>query len=551
MQRLGGPWLPHVLPLRTPPSNTRVRYKHHRRRRIWPNNKHGLLRKSSRIFEASPLILDLDAEENKYVRPYNEEVDGAPEPNWLQRVRDLLPVRKRVAEFERIYQEYEAHFRATRADKFHPWRISDYDILSAALDDLSTIQPQPLPTSTDPPHNTATTDVLEWNGIPHWARDSPSKTIAYMLRRQQLSQRLQPATDDEEPLKHALRECAEFTEVERLITNIIQTPQGCQLVSSCSATLGQVCQDIAQKTVPQQMLPFLNNVMINLSSRGLPISAPALWCAYEASLQCRAFSVAQKYMKIIVGTNNQFQDAKVLHTLKILQKSISLLKSGDAVFHIKEDTASQFLAIYSLLTGWTLGGQAPQPSLRDFIVYSSGQIFELYIACLAQLGAFRTMWYIWHTDSRDFRDGPVEESSSLGLAIGTGVGLGDERELKAQAFGHAIREATRTGSNLADLAQAPDFTHTAGKYDEDCQLDIEAIIKSADILPVSEGSIKRPRDDSHIHPAGSDEGIRKIFERRSIREAMLALQHCLARLRSPSASHVGLGGGIAPPRRNQ
>ncbi|KAI1378279.1 hypothetical protein F4677DRAFT_412771 [Hypoxylon crocopeplum] len=523
----------------------RIRYYTlQRRHQPWPKIKNVPLRSKYRTYEASNLVLDLDAEHNDYVRPYNEDVDGALAPDWSHEVRELRPIQARIADFEKQSQDYEEHFRTTAADKFGSWRILDYDILSVALDNLSMRETAGRPSIDINRHvDQVTNSILEENGIPHFVRNSPSKTIAYMLRRQRLAQRLQPEVGDEGSLEEALGNCHSFFGIERLVTNVIQTPQGCQLVSACTDALERVCANLAGTASPAEILSFLNNLIINLDSQGLYVSPSLLTRAYVASLQCCAFTTAQKYMKILRG-KTEFNETQVLESLELLSTAASL--PGGIRLRI-----DHLLASYSLLTGRVLGEDAaPQPSLQDLIFKCGPHAFRQYLTCLARLGAFRTMWYMWHTQSKsaeDYATSNRREGLSPSVSIGAARMATDPDArldfIKAMNFAIAIREAFSVNSRFAEISQAPEFARVAGQYDEDCQLDMAAMIKSADILST--------RDRGGTHRFETDE-MRGIFGKESVQEAMLALQSYLSRVQLPSHDGISrpreINDGISSPR---
>lgn len=494
------------------------------------------MRSNYLTFEASTLVLDLDAEDSPYVRPYNHHVDGAPTSPKFHRLRERQTMQKRVAEFERLSQEYEERYKMTVSDVFHPWRISDYDILSVALDDSSTSESTlPLPTHAFR-HSKLSKSILNVNGVPLLVRNSSSKTIAYMLRRQQLNQRLQ--SDGTLPvvksLKDALRRCNNFLEVERLITDVVQTPQGHQPLVDCTPTLGHVLKNMVGITPRVQMLSFLNNITMNLDSHGLHISYSIIALAYELSLQCRTFTATQKYLKMMRDNNHTITNELLSDTVINLRASIS--ETENVSSHARSDTADRLLAIYSLLTGRILGDPLPHASLSDFISTRRNWRLGSYIACLARLGAFRTMWHIWHTWSQSARD--TETSCQEGDVSRPDLddkvmrstdrrATSDAEDIPDSKFARAIHHAIVGNSQFAEVVQAYDFAGATGQYDEDCQLDMEAIMRSADAISTG--------GRGQFHRVESEE-MSEIFSKSSIGEAMAALQSYLGRI--PAPSHV-------------
>ncbi|KAI1766407.1 hypothetical protein GGR53DRAFT_486697 [Hypoxylon sp. FL1150] len=525
MQRLGGAWLPHLpIPSAKPSSNIQVRFKH---MRPWPSRRTedvAPLRRNYLMFEASPLVLDLDAEDSPYVRPYDEDVDGRPESAMSYRFRKLWPVRKFAKRFEIRSRAIDEASRRIVSDKFSPWRITDYDVLSVAIDNSSQKeQAQHISTIPNPFRNrdNEMDMVIYSNGIPLTGRKSSVRTIAYMRRRQQLSQRLQPAAGDEKSLNDAIRACHQFLLLDRLITSVMQTPQGCQLVSNCSNTLGQRCTILAKKTPPIQVLPFLNNLIMNLDSQDLPVSKSIIWYAHLSSLRCGVFSAAQKYMKRMDSDNYALDGEQVAFTLQAFQESIAPYHPKDTGTRPKVDIVHQLLAAYSLLVGCELGGSKSQASLRHIVYGHSDTSSGRVVACLARLGAFRILWYLWHSDYQRAGDDlmiskyttePSDREAPLDVKKG---------QWKIEKFARAVHRAIMANNRFTELADIPGFARATGDYHRDCQLDMEAIIKSADIIST--------RGDGKSRQVDGKEMI-EIFNQSSIQESMMALQSYLSRI---------------------
>ncbi|KAI2618698.1 hypothetical protein GGS26DRAFT_574185 [Hypomontagnella submonticulosa] len=507
MQRLGGPWLPHVPPLRTPSSTQfRAQYSKRMRRPVRLSERKAPLRDNFLTFEASSLILDLDAENNKYVRPYDPQVDGVPTTSLLYGQRKSSSVERRIEQFEKQSQEYKELSEATAADKFSTWRISNYDILSYALDP---------PAQFIDPQDTSVGMVFRMNGIPYNVQDNSSKVVRYMLHRQRKARQVPLGIDDAKSLEDVLidfQKCKfgnpDFTKIQRLITGIIQTPEGSQIVSQCTGKLAHICADVTRTTTPANMLSFLNNLIMNLESQDLSISTALLFRAFITSVRCYAFTTAQKYLKMIRDNSSWVQSAQAVEILRLLERSVAPSEPERAVYRNESDTTHQLLAIYGLLVGRIWQG-ATQPSLLNHMPKRDDQFFntylKLYITCLARLGAFRTMWHVWHMEPRNSTSSEDEDKS------------------KASIFSMAIKEAFRTNSRLAELAQSDRFALGSGVYENDCQLDIGTIAMSANVLSTHD------EDQYQAHPTDW-RGIGEIFREKDIRVAMPALQRFLRQI---------------------
>ncbi|RYP65284.1 hypothetical protein DL769_006363 [Monosporascus sp. CRB-8-3] len=106
----------------------------------------------------------------RHISDFRGTNDGVPEEYGAKRSRDMDSMMARIAEFEAESERDDMNFTEVLKDKFNPWRVSEFDILSVALlgPPSRSISSQRgfLPESADglsPDEITAS--VLEWNGI--------------------------------------------------------------------------------------------------------------------------------------------------------------------------------------------------------------------------------------------------------------------------------------------------------------------------------------------------------------------------------------------------
>ncbi|KAI1212998.1 uncharacterized protein F4807DRAFT_308097 [Annulohypoxylon truncatum] len=518
MQRLAGPWLPHTLPLNTPLTNVQIRsYYIYRRRR-------GLMRENPEnvpFFEISPLALDLDAEESPYVRPYVEETEGEPPPATYYSRRYLA--RHRTLGFEKAARAYDYNFKTVKEDKFSIWQISDYDVLSFILDPSFKYgqenEPRRVPYQDISIHERGTrlyekASVLQRNGIPEIMQSRFTRIMPYILRRQHLARRLHPSVGKANTLGRALDKASRepdierrFLGYERIIERVIQTPEGAKIVSESSSILGDLCEKIAPSIPPERLLTFLNNVVVNLEPQQRPISPILLRCAYQATYECRCLPMMQKYMGLVhkrgYDTGPRFSQA-----LLIFQQMMSFQDNKPS-----EDITHNLLSIYGLLTGRLWGEDMSYPSfLNHMSSYTSDQ-FTGFLACLARLGAFRSMWYIWHAHP---------ENITRKQASGTTVGeLVTTTFPKDEVFTQAIAYAVGVNTRFRKIVRAHDFADTATMRHENCELELQTIIKSADLLLADQPEGNQPM---RVISKGK---ISSVFGKKSLGEAMWALQSYL------------------------
>jgi hypothetical protein len=471
------------------------------------------LRKTFPTFEISNLLLDLDAEGVSGVRAFDDALDGVPEPDSAPKERELQAVKERVADFEKKYQNTDSSFKSISADKFNPFHISDFDILSVALLDTS----NPTNTTTDSFSNGGNgtsranmlDSVLNRNGVPHIVRDDTSKTMTYMLRRQSQSYNSSLAHGDEGLLERSLDTCSTFSELERLVTRTTQTPHGRRMISKLNSKL-QTCVNILGRDVKRiQVLSFLNNLILNLEQDHSRIRADLYDNAIWAALECQAITTAHHYIEKRVKNWGQLNDEVIKSILnKLLQTSIA--SNSLIVSEIELDPSDRLTALFSLLTGYAPGEDQPRISLRSLINSTKDHAVRVhYIECLARLGAFRTIWHERHTTG----------FGSLTTRLGTGKGHGNVEN--PDSFGPVLYSALASNSGMKTFAKLPEFANATGQYEDDCQLDMVAISRSAEIL-----ALPQKAKGLDVSPTfGKDEArLCDIFEEKQIQKAILALQ---------------------------
>ncbi|CAJ2509910.1 Uu.00g058100.m01.CDS01 [Anthostomella pinea] len=506
MQRLSGSGLSHRLLAKTYLAPGQVRYRHFGRRKWLANSSWALSRKEFPTFEASTLLLDLDAEDSKFVRAYDGELDGVPEPGLALKERQTHPVRERIADFEKNYAADEAAYATNASCKFSPWHISDHDVLSVALLNTPT-KPTTVASEKTPQiprslyYDQTIGSILDKNGIPKMVRESASKTIPYMMRRQWPPLRLSVVSGDEKLFADALRSCQEFAEIERLVANVMQTPQGCQLVSDSGSALMSVCNEIANDIAPSAILSFLTSLTLSLHHGRYTVPPELLEGGLEASLQCSAFATTQTYLRLSAQAGIELSKGKSAYIISIVKASISSFEPRNTQSMIGHHNADRLLAVFRLLTSHYLGARSK--------TFSGPGLWE-YVSCLAQLGAFRTMWH-------DFQRRRISKTGHISIGHHATA-----QTPIVEAYMDAIHEACRTSNGVANFISSPDFMIASGEYEEDCRLDMEDIRKSADMLAM-QGTGSSLANGFKRAP-NVQEQMMAILSKRPIRGALLDLQ---------------------------
>ncbi|KAH7041137.1 uncharacterized protein B0I36DRAFT_312219 [Microdochium trichocladiopsis] len=272
---------PTSLPAQAQCPTRQLRLVHWRPR--WPRNKTRKIpmRQKFPTFEASPLLIDLDAEDCRAVRPYEPLLDGTPHKSMKPRTFALKALNKDINQFNKKSLQLETRFAQVAANVFSPWRMSDFDVLSAALLGSQGDAPQLTrwPIKKDK-YRRMLWDVLLQNGVQLSIRDNVTSVMQYMLRRQKLSWRTTPGHEDAAGFRRAIESTTNFEELERIITNTMQTSEGRELVSTAGKIVADRCQSFVRQPVKMSenawrhlnahILCFTNNLIINFRHRKLP-----------------------------------------------------------------------------------------------------------------------------------------------------------------------------------------------------------------------------------------------------------------------------------------
>ncbi|KAI1353145.1 hypothetical protein F5Y01DRAFT_303570 [Xylaria sp. FL0043] len=466
------------------------------------------LRKKWPTFEISDLLLDLDAEGAQGVRAFDPELDGEPMSSAAVKERELQPIRERVAEFENAYDEYESNFRSIAFDRFHPLHITDFDLLALALLGPSTLTKTVTDASTSTSHKPASyadtlNSVLDQNGVPHSIRNETANTIPYMqFRRQSLSENFAP----EDVLHFKLDESLSLSQIERIVTKAIQAPAAWRKPTGFSDELYRSFSAVPE-TESVQLLSLLNNIVSNLEHRRLKLTNQLYELGIWTSLRCNAILTAQQYVEKRHKNGGYSYDITDTILTEVLHNSIASRALGYRQFEL--GASNRLEGIFSLLTGYVPGEEQLVFPLRSLINPRKPDSFRLYIRCLARLGAFRTIWHEWH--------------QSDSASDGTNVDI--QQSPKSRDTGHfvtAILDVLAKNPNMTDLAEIPEFTSATGRFQEDCQLDMLCISRSAEVLALPDKeTINSEPTPTYVE---NREKLYQIFSEKSIEKTLPALQ---------------------------
>lgn len=384
--------------------------------------------------------------------------------------------------------------------------------------------------------------IMLWNGIPRFAWNDASVALPYMLRRRdrhlksakvQKGQEEKNENEKEETQKYlednqekelrdgllqeglllggesktpkgkapenktpppeipltsaslllAIADCPDLVSLRRFVQTLLWVPDGGKLASELSDTIGESCARLTDLKDPSSLLEstaFLNDIFMNLSAKGLPVSAKFRDVGILLAVRCSAFSAARSYLRVDIGAGNPDYLKEVLLLMESSVKGDSLHQRN----HTTGPPSREHLAgIFSLLSGQDISGHhspysiqawlrtAPWPK-RITAIDQRENALEIYIRILGELGALRSLWHVFQALSVGTLDLQWRERARARKRTRSIHYPRSKMFLAAFA-----RTLTNVMSHRLTLEQLSAEKAT-GKFLEDCRLDLRTIVRS-------------------------------------------------------------------------
>ncbi|KAL7798480.1 hypothetical protein V8C37DRAFT_367997 [Trichoderma ceciliae] len=391
------------------------------------------------FFEMPDLLLDLDAEGSRFVRPVDEADEERLERRW-----DVNPKRLAVQDHLKDLQKQISESRRKADDILsnptNIWRLNSHDILSAALRGTraAVAQTHTATTTSDasygpgklaPRQDSGLLETLcQENGIPSHATQDDRILLGWMLLRYENLKR-SIKNRSEESLSHlqlsaALRNQTSITGIRRLVFHSLRPietaktyfperkgvdddPRGTPDVTNeiRIACLNVLNQHPEKATAHLEILSFIGNLAARLSLHG-GNSGPAL-----TGLALRLSAAAG----IIGATSEWLHRGGVNNTWKQYAPPSSDVAEALGAFiqHLRNTGKGGVFSVQDrqlllqLLTGIDEHHSLSGESFRSLALFYLGEqskvptneaydMYESYITLLGHLGAVRTLWKEWH-----------------------------------------------------------------------------------------------------------------------------------------------------------
>ncbi|UKZ59395.1 uncharacterized protein TrAtP1_000703 [Trichoderma atroviride] len=379
------------------------------------------------FFEMPDLLLDLDAEDSRLVRPADEADDLRLERKW-----DVNP--KRLAVQDQL-KELQAQISESRrkaddvlSNPANIWRLSPHDILSAALrgtpvvvDDVRSPTMTPRPSSDSKEltsgHDSRLIETLcRENGIPSHALQDDRVLMEWMwLRYKNLQRSMENRS--EEPLSpaqlsDALKDQTSIIGIRRLVFHSLPSTEVAKtyflrqkgtnngpIVSYeiRNACLRVLAQQPEKGAAHLEILGFIGNLAARLyGHHGPALTGLALRLSAEAGVVGAISEWLRRGFADHTWEQYRASSADVAETLKTLIRQLS---SG---LYAVDDRQ----LLFQLLTGIEHDSLSDD-SFRSLPLFYLGEqskvstdeaygMYESYIMLLGHLGAVRSLWKEWY-----------------------------------------------------------------------------------------------------------------------------------------------------------
>lgn len=228
-------------------------------------------------FQLPDVVLDLDDYDSKVVRVYDDQDEQKQKMKWANDVPKILD--RKIENFHAGAAWSDKAVKLVRNDKTNPWRISDHDVLTAALcgyaprgalgDGIGEYSVSEISSQDGSPRPMLATVLLR-NGIPTRLCRDEKMLLQWMLQRQSIAAN---TPEEATSLKSKLSELKSLSEVRRLVSYTMQTESGVRLVAQCQQEIASKCTEVAEKNGEiAGTVAFLNNLMAGLRQHQIDIS---------------------------------------------------------------------------------------------------------------------------------------------------------------------------------------------------------------------------------------------------------------------------------------
>ncbi|KAH8805541.1 hypothetical protein F5884DRAFT_799763 [Xylogone sp. PMI_703] len=416
-------------------------------------------------YELTPLVMDLDAADNTQVR----QVKEIPEEEW----KGVQRFHNQIVKFLEIEQSKRARLEKRRQLRqylgFNALIVTPPDLLQLALFGDPYKQNADAPVTTGYLKGISTYLELHkkdpqrlkiWSFIKELPLDGEAA-----LRKAGFGL----SDEKNEAIIKRMREKPYFKRLQRVITILSQTEEGCKFLLSHMKDVKFILDNSTKHSSDYlNILVTINNLVASIHSKGLEIDSYLCNIGLHFASRLNSHLAVRKYLDIAIKNSYRpnYQSRKAALRLAVPKLPLA----APRLWLKGEDDERQ--DILTLLTGWKSNGipatnevQQPCFSILAHQNHSSRPLYLGYIQALGELGAAEALWYEFNQVAR-----------SLTSRLPSSVMITTSRLYEAFMTAFLIARDTRSALEVSSQAEAAglDLSRTAAALPQSVDVDNQA-----------------------------------------------------------------------------
>lgn len=455
--------------------------------------KNKRLKRKFPTVELPEIVLQLDAENSPYVRPFSGRDSRQQHGRWASEPgvpEAMSRARKLTKDMARDGKMM--HYQASRPDTTES--ISDYDVLAIALLGGSAVSASLEDFRVREKRSQRLRPImfraLRKHGIPEriLAGDA-NKAIPFMLHRQQLA-RAEEGTGGLEAFRLSLRGMPTLSQLRRLCAGRTKVSEQ---IWTDQTSIDNVVHSL--RSMPPRplddVLKFVNNFTIRQLSEDAGPNASMSLYGLETASKVNLLAPIVQYLQICLSQGFLDKDDKRTKILEMVGRGMLVaLERGQGT---ARGTRPE---LFTLLTGRSLDNSELQPALfglERVQRQENPKVHLIYARLLAELGALRLLWYAWREDLET---------------------------VDATTFTRCVEVLSSAKGNAG-----MDHTTVTGDMEKDADLDLWAI----NSLDAYHTSVTRASYSSSFAGPFTSSEIRQAYESADIHQAMERFRDLISR----------------------
>ncbi|KAF9872742.1 hypothetical protein CkaCkLH20_09921 [Colletotrichum karsti] len=273
-------------------------------------------------FEVTNVVLDLDSYESSYTRPYDEAEEEAQSQKWALNPR-REGMKQRIDEFNVGREAAKARFDEVSQKAWQPWRVSDLDIMTAAL--------RGAPTQSVPQTGVEgfQQKVVERNGIPTTVYRNDQRLLEWLIHRKPQTLALRTNAD---VLTRLLEEQTTSEGFHEVLSRLLTSKESAEFLSNYAFIIGKVISDALDDRLarPLALLPLLNSLLLRCDAKNYALGPQLCTVGMKMSAEAFRLKALKLYLDHVFKHHHVISPTTVIEILRPLHKVVVQGRSEDS-----------------------------------------------------------------------------------------------------------------------------------------------------------------------------------------------------------------------------